>query len=111
MYELAKPVRVLVTLFVTQLVVAALRKRGFMAKPADQDKIRNLVREGTQQTRVQMRARRNRIQTQIGEKRRVMGVRMRERRTMWRHLRMRMNRKRSDILSRMRRRRNRNQKG
>ena len=102
LYELAKPVRVVITLVATQMLVAALRRRGYMATPAEQDKIRNLVREGTQQTRVHMLARRKRLQSQMGERRRVFGARFNERRLhfnerrlrVMRQLRIRLNRNR-----------------
>ena len=54
LYELAKPPRYIVTLGATQLTVKALRKRGIMEAPAQQDSIRNLVKEGRTLTKTRM---------------------------------------------------------
>ena len=67
LYKVAAPFRYLATLAVTRAVVRALRARGLAPPLAEEDRLRNLAKQGVQLSRTRLRQSSERVRSRLNQ--------------------------------------------
>ena len=75
LYKLISPIRYIVTIVATQVVVKLLRSRGLMKPVAPEDKVKELLKERTHDMKIKMDEKKDEFLTKVADKTRFTGHR------------------------------------